>query len=296
MGQQTIYYRPPSEAGSFIIQTSLGCAHNKCRFCSMYTRTRFRILRVADIIASMDADVAELGDLASAVTSLFLGDGSAIVMRAEQLLRVMEHAHRCFPNLERIACYGAAQHIIRKTPAELRALRGLGLRRIHCGIESGNDEILRRINKGCTRADLLRTGEVLFDAGIELDGSIMIGIGGYALSDANAQDTGVLLNACAPATVRIRTFVPKLGTPMGDEYLRGEFKLLDPHAALFELRVMVSSLVCATELRSDHWTNFAPVFGVLPGDKRLALGVIDEALARPPESFRPLGAARPDGD
>ena len=296
MSQQPIYYRPPSEADSFIIQTSLGCAHNKCRFCSMYKRTRFRILRTDAIIAGMEADAAGLGHLAAKVTSLFLGDGSAIVMRAEQLLRVMEHAHRCFPNLERIACYGAAQHIIRKTPEELRALRGLGLRRIHCGIETGNDDILRRVNKGCTRADLLRTGELLFDAGIELDGSIMIGIGGYALSDDNARDTGSLLNACAPATVRIRTFVPKLGTPMGDEYLNGEFGLLDPYAALFELRALVGSLVCATELRSDHWTNFAPVYGFLPKDKRLALAVIDEVLARPLESFRPVGAAHPDGD
>ena len=294
MSLQPFFYRPPSEADSFIIQTSLGCAHNKCRFCSMYRKIRFRILRVSDIISGLDTDAADLGDMVGMVTSLFLGDGSAIVMRTEQLLRVMEHAHRCFPNLERIACYGAAQHIIRKKPGELRAMRDLGLRRIHCGIETGNDTILKRINKGCTREDFLRTGELLFGADIELDGSIMIGIGGYDMSDANAQDTGSLLNACVPAAVRIRTFVPKLGTPMGDEYLRGEFDLLDPYAALFELRSLVGSLVCATELRSDHWTNFAPVYGFLPKEKRRALAVIDEALARPLEAFRPLGIARPD--
>lgn len=290
--EQTLFFRPPSEAGSFIIQTTVGCAHNKCSFCNMYKRTRFRVLHVDDIIAGINADATDLGHLTAAVKSVFFSDGSAIIMPSDQLIRVMEHARTCFPKLERFACYGAASHINLKTPQDLAIMRGLGLRRIHCGIESGNDDVLTLLNKGSTRADILRAGELLFDAGIELDASIMIGAGGVALSQRNAEDTASVLNACKPATLRIRTFAPKAGTPLADDCLAGKFDLPGPHAALRELRCLIEQLDCAVELRSDHWTNFIRIFGKLPAVREKALAAIDGALEQPEHIFRQVGVVQ----
>ena len=290
MSQQTLFFRPPSEASSFIVQTTVGCAHNKCRFCSMYKKVPFRVLREADIIAGMEADVADLGDLTAAVKSIFFGDGSAIVMRSAQILRIMEKARTLYPHLTRFACYGAVSHILLKTPEDLKTMAGLGLERIHCGVESGNDEVLRSLHKGCTRADIIRAGELLLEAGIELDASIMIGCGGEVLSEANARDTASALNACKPVALRIRTFTPRLGTAMSDDYLDGRFVLLNQHGALRELRGLIEQLDCATELRGDHWTNFVNLRGRLPNDREKTLKALDEALALPLERFRPLGA------
>ena len=258
----------------------------------MYKKVHFKVLREVNIIAGMEADVADLGDTAAAIKSVFFSDGSAIVMRSAQLIRIMEKARSLFPCLTRFACYGAVSHILLKKPEDLKVMAQLGLERIHCGVESGNDEVLRSLNKGCVREDIVRAGELLLEAGIELDASIMIGCGGKDLSEDNARDTASVLNICKPATVRIRTFAPKLGTAMGDDYMDGRFILLDHHEALRELRWFVEQLDCATELRGDHWTNFVNLRGHLPRDKEKILTILDEALEMPPERFRPLGAIR----
>ena len=37
----TPVFRPPSEANSFILRVTRGCAHNKCTYCNMYRGVQF---------------------------------------------------------------------------------------------------------------------------------------------------------------------------------------------------------------------------------------------------------------
>ena len=44
----TPVFRPPSEANSFILRVTRGCAHNKCTYCNMYRGVPFQVLTDED--------------------------------------------------------------------------------------------------------------------------------------------------------------------------------------------------------------------------------------------------------
>ena len=287
MHYEGIVYRPPSEANSLIIQATYGCPHNRCAFCNMYRGRRFKIRKVEEIMADMD-EVPERYPL-RAIRSLFLADGNTILMKTDQLVRVLEHARKRFPWLERITSYGASQYLVLKTPEEMRRLAEAGLNRIHCGMESGHDPLLERIHKGGTMDTHIRGGRLVKDAGMELSMYYMPGLGGYEMSEAHALDSAKVLNAVNPDFIRLRTFVPVEGSPLSEEVRAGRFTLMEPHDVLKEIRILVEHLETTGLFYSDHWNNFADISGKLPEDKKRMLADIDEALTWPRSSFRPLG-------
>lgn len=288
--QQEVYYRPPTEADSFIIRVMHGCPHNECTFCNLFKTVPFRPVPLADVLSGIDSDAEDLGEAhRPKLTSMYLEGGDPLALRSESLLAIMEHAKSRFPNLGRFACYATARFGIQKKQEELNALGRAGLRRVFVGLESGSDTILQATNKGCTSDDLKRFGEKLFLAGIEMDVSMMLGIGGQALSREHAVKTAELLSAINPVCVRIRTFVAKHDTPLGDEYLEGRFELMDPHDILRELRLMVEHTTGRMQLLSEHWSDFIHFAADLPGAREALLDYIDQALAQPRESFRPVG-------
>lgn len=284
MRYEGMVYRPPSEANSLIIQATVGCPHNRCAFCSMYRESKFKIRPVAEIKEDLDMARDYYGD---GVRSVFFADGNTIVMKTEQLVEILEYARDVFPKLERITMYGSARFILKKTPAELRMLKEAGLNRIHSGMESGDDEVLAFINKGTDRAGIIRAGRMVKDAGIEQSEYIIVGVGGKTLSRQHAISSATALNAINPEFIRLRTFMPAKGTPMHALYKGGEFKLLSPHEALREVRVLVEHLEGIDSLfYSDHISNYWDVHGQLPEDKEKMLGQIDYALTLPEASFR----------
>lgn len=288
-GQET-YYRPPSEEDSFIIRVMHGCPHNKCTFCNLFKSTTFRVVPLEDVLAGIDRDAEELGARFSPLLkSMYLEGGDPLALPSAHLLRIMHHAKQRFPALGRFACYATARSVLRKTRDELIALGAAGLQRIFVGLESGCDPILEATRKGCTTADLRQVGPRLAGSGIELDVSLMLGIGGAALSERHATETASVLNDLAPACVRLRTFVPKVGTDLGVEYASGGFVLQGPHDILRELRLMVSHITAPMLLRSEHWTNFVHFDAPMPEAREALLALLDENLAKPESVFRPVG-------
>ncbi len=284
MRYEGLVYRPPSEAGSLLIQCTIGCPHNKCTFCPMYKGTAFRIRPVGEIREDLRAAREYYGD---GVQTIFLPDGNTILMKTEQLAEILHYARELFPGLQRITCYGSARFIARKSDAELRHLRAAGLTRIHSGMESGDDAILARVQKGATAAEIIAAGLKIKAAGMELSEYVLIGIGGRESSREHAAASAAVLNAIDPDFIRLRTYVPIPGTPLYDEYLRGEFGLLSPHEALRETALFIENLTVASLLYSDHNNNFAYVNGRLPDDKPAMLATIDALLKRPEAEFRP---------
>ncbi len=278
-------YRPPSEANSLLIQCTIGCPHNRCTFCGMYKDKQFRIRPVADIKQDLKSAREYYGD---SVRSLFLSDGNTILMKTVDLLEVLTYARELFPALTRITMYGSAQFINLKTPVELSALRQAGLGRIHSGMESGDDVTLKRICKGSTAAELIAAGEKIMDAGMELSEYVLIGIGGVERTREHALESARVLNAINPDFIRLRTLIPMPGTPLYEEYRRGDFQLLRPHQALQETRLFIENLtVEGTGLYSDHHSNYAWVHGRLPADKQKLIQALDELMQLPESRFRP---------
>ena len=276
-------YRPPSEADSLLIQATIGCPHNKCAFCGMYKGSKFRIRPVAEIKEDIRSARKLYGD---SFDSAFFPDGNTIIMKTAQLEEIFTFTRRTFPGIKRITLYGSAKFLKLKTLAELKRLKAAGLNRLHKGLESGNDEILRRIQKGADAQLMIDTGQKVKQAGIELSEYVLVGIGGLELWKEHAQDTAKVLNAINPDFIRLRTWVPVPVAPLYEDYQSGKFQLLSPHQALAETRLLLENLNVSSLFLSDHISNFVNLSGHLPRDKQGMLDKIDRALKMDESSFR----------
>jgi radical SAM superfamily enzyme YgiQ (UPF0313 family) len=279
-------YRPPSEADSLLIQATVGCPHNKCTFCMVYKKgPRYRVRPVKEICEDIDVAYDVYGEN---VTSLFFPAGNTIAMPTRDLAAICRYGREKFPKLRRITVYGSSQYIARKGPEALAALARAGLSRIHVGLESGDDETLKRVKKGTHAAEQITAGQMVRAAGMELSEYVVLGLGGTERSDIHALKTADVLTAIEPDFVRLRTLVPKVNTLLLHQIKKGRFQLLSPHQVLRETRRLLENIRCSTRLASDHYTNYLNLAGNLPQDKDRLLTEIDRALQRPEDSFRPF--------
>ena len=284
MKYEGVVYRPPSEFDSLIIQATIGCPHNRCIFCNMYSDRKFRIRKISEIKEDLEEARSKFGD---AVKKIFFADGNTILMKTEELLDVLRFCRDSFPNLKSVTMYGSAQYILLKSQDELNSLKEAGLSRIHSGMESGDDEVLRLIDKGYDSEQMARAGRMVKSAGIELSVYFLCGVGGKRLSRQHALNSANIINLINPDFIRLRTLMPFEGTRIYEMYKSGEFELLSPHEALSEIRLLVEHLnVHGSQFLSDHVSNYENIKGTLPLDKESMLKDIDEALRLDPSEFR----------
>ncbi len=278
-------YRPPSEAGSLIIQATLACPHNKCAFCAMYKGRKFRVRPMEEIIE--DLDMARWAYGPHGVRTIFLADGNTAVLPTDKLVAIGEAAKARFPDLQRITVYGSAKFLVKKSLQEWRQVAAAGITRIHSGLESGDAATLQAINKGVTPEQAVEAYRHVMGAGIELSVYLMVGVAGTERWRAHAMGSAQVLNQAPPTFIRLRTFVPQPGTPWHDRWRAGALTLLSAHEALQETRLLVEQLEGPTTLLSDHVSNFLEISGRIPEEKPAMLAEIDEALGWSLNAFRP---------
>ena len=278
-------YRPPSEARSLLVQATVGCPHNRCTFCLVYRNTRFKVRPVQEIKEDLAEAARQDGDR---VRTIFFPAGNTIAMPSPALAEICRHARGLFLNLERITVYGSSQFIVKKGLDELRLLAEAGLSRVHVGWESGDDDILAAVNKGVTREVHAEASRLLREAGIELNAYVMLGIGGQERTAAHASKTAALVNEAPPTVLRLRTFVPKVNTPLLEDVQAGRFVMLGPHQVLAETVALLADITEPVRVESDHYTNYVNVSGSLPEERDQMLAILKKALTRPESDFRPF--------
>jgi radical SAM superfamily enzyme YgiQ (UPF0313 family) len=277
-------YRPPSEFDSLIIQATIGCPHNKCKFCNMYKDKRFRIRPLKDIMEDLETGKTQYG---KGVENIFFGDGNTILMKTEDLLKLLRYCNELFPKLKKITMYGSAQYINLKNLDELIRLKKAGLSRIHCGMESGDDDVLKFVSKGYTREEMLKAGRLIKRADIELSLYYIVGLGGAGLSENHAINSGTLINKINPDFIRLRTLLLFKDAPLYELYKENKFQLLNAHEALEETKLLVKTLDNINSLfLSDHISNYYKVNGKFPEDKERILEELDYALSLDKSNFR----------
>jgi len=309
--------RPPSEARSLLIRATRNCPWNRCEFCSVYKGEKFELRSVPDIQRDIDA-AKEIADGIKAVArrlgygeshqraaalvhdnlphnpavrnvalwlygggvSAFLQDANSIIMRTPDLVQVLSHLTRTFPDLRRITSYGRSRNAAKKSPEEFTQIREAGLSRIHIGLESGCDEVLACVQKGCTAEHHVKGGRAVVEAGIELSEYVMPGLGGRRWSQSHVQETARVLNEIDPHFIRIRSFQAYENMPMWQQIEHGGFELLREDEIVEEIGAFIERLDCHSTIKSDHMMNILmEVEGKLPEDKQKMLAPIHDFVA-----------------
>ena len=282
-------YRPPSEARSLIVQVTYGCSHNTCAFCSMYKAKKFTLRPMEEILE----DFRLARQAYSKVGRIFLADGDALIRPAADLERILEVIAELFPECERVTCYASPSSIHKRMPEELKRLRERNLTMVYMGLESGCDEVLKRMRKGHTAADIVAAGQKINAAGIDLSVTAISGLGGVELWREHAMDTAAALSAMKPAYIGLLTLMVEPGTPLYDWVEKGQFQLLDSHQVLEETALLVAQLDCeGAVFRMNHASNYLTLKGTLNEDKQAMLKRIHSAMSGRtdlrPEYFRAL--------
>jgi len=231
--------RPPSEASSLLVRVTRNCPWNQCVFCPAYKGVKFSKRTVEEVKKDIDQMAGEYGNH-TFVQSVFLQDADSLLLSTPDLLEILRYLKQKFPDIKRVTSYARAKTLKRKTVEELKELKEAGLTRIHVGMESGSEKVLKMIKKGITQTDIVEGGRRVVDAGISLSEYIMPGIGGKSLSEEHARETARLLNAVEPDFIRVRTFAMHPSSPMRKMVEEGTFVPMTDVEIVEEIRLLVS--------------------------------------------------------
>jgi radical SAM superfamily enzyme YgiQ (UPF0313 family) len=280
-------FRPPSEARSLIFQVTLGCSWNRCRFCASYRTKEFQVRPFEEV----ERDIVEMSGYHPDARRIFLADGDPMAAPTGYLLKVLDLINRRFPSLERISTYAGPTNLMAKTPEELGMLKERKLDLLYLGIETGNDELLRRVGKGATAEQIVEGSRKALRAGLRMSAFIILGLGGVDGSRAHAKDSARVVNDIGPQFLATLTLMVGPDPRAYEEkVMGGGFKLIDRKQSLRELRWFVEDLELAgCKFGTEHASNYLPITGMtLPGDKDEILRRIDRALMdASPDMLRP---------
>jgi len=268
-------FRPPAEAYSAILQLTLGCSWNRCAFCEMYTSKKFRI-RTPDEIKE---DIRLVGRNNVGVRKVFLADGNAFVLSANRLLPVLQEIKQHFPRLQRVSSYALPDDILKKSDQELIDIREAGLKLLYIGIESGDDELLKLMNKGESAGSTIEGIQKAHDAGIDTSVMIITGLGGKKFSKQHALRSAKVVNTINPKLLSTLT----LSMPFGLEHFQSRFKGEYIPMSIRELGEELKLFLEEMELencifRSDHISNEVVLKGRLNTDKARLIAELEQSL------------------
>ncbi len=315
--------RPPNEAASLLLRFTRNCPWNKCAFCPVYKGQKFsrrslqeikqdidNVAQILDDIRQISRNLGDQGRISRKVASHILGsadyndqykqvafwlyqdtgsvfiqDANSLILKTDDLLEALQYLKTKVPGVSRVTMYARSSTVLRKSLQELEKLKKAGLNRLHIGLESGSDQVLKLVCKGSSAEEHILAGQKVVQSGIELSEYIMPGLGGKKLSRTHALKTAKVLNQINAHYIRLRSLRIIPGTDLATMLQQGEFELLSDDDQVREIRLMISELEgIQSTLTSDHIMNLLEeVQGTLPQDKQHMLQVIDNYLSMPQE-------------
>ena len=268
-------YRPPGEAWSLLLQLTIGCSHNRCSFCAMYSEKKFRVRPIEDVFADID----EAAQMYPETRRIFICDGDALSAGYDKFLAVCKRINERFPRLGRIAAYVNARDILELSHDQLRQLRSMRFSLAYLGLESGSDRVLDMINKGASSEDMVNMIKHAEACGIKISVIALLGIGGRSLSAEHAAETTRVLNEMQPKRLSFLNTIILPKTALNIQTQNGKFKPLTDREIVKELRTIIAELdLKSTVFRANHTSNLIALEGRMPRDKQSMLEQIDKAL------------------
>ncbi len=282
-------YRPPAEAYNVIIQVTLGCSFNKCAFCSMYEDKEYKQRDFKKICEDIDTMVSYYPQS----TKVFLADGDALNLETSFLVKILEYLYKNFTKLRRVSSYASPFNLLQKSQEELNLIKEKGLGLIYYGIESGNEKILKAINKPMKANKMIEGLNKASLAGIKISATIILGLAGKNFSKEHITQSAKLINSCTHINY-LSSLQLGLSDKKEDKYFKnfektiGAFEFCSDNEMLEEQLLLISLLSPKSRIifRSNHASNSLPLKGTLPKDKDKLIEVLkvalkDESLLRP---------------
>ena len=207
---------------------------------------------------------------------VFLADGDVMALSFERLRAMLETLNRLFPRLARVNTYANGSSILAKSEVELQALRQLKLDTLYVGLESGDEELLKKVAKGETAEGMCEAVRRAQAAGFKCSVMVLLGLGGGEGSARHADATAAVLNRMQPRLLSALRFVDVPGTSMYAGYRTAtEFE------AVSELiRIFRGLELERTVFRANHTSNPVPLEGRFPKDRDALVEALERLLPR----------------
>jgi histone acetyltransferase (RNA polymerase elongator complex component) len=306
--------RPPNEARSLLLRLTRNCPWNQCLFCPVYKGRKFSLRtvdeikqdiesakRIADDIKALSWKLGCSGAVNDTVISTifnqpgtsthyrniaawlyyqtdacFLQDADNLIMKTNDLVEVLRFLKEQFPEIKRITTYSRSRTVIRKSVDALKQIRGAGLDRVHIGLETGYDPLLKLMKKGVTGAQHIEAGKRLLAAGMEVSEYVMPGLGGQEMWRDHAIETAKVLNQINPHFIRLRSLRVPDRVPLHQKLADGSFSMQTDDMLAEEIKQFIETLEgISSTVTSDHIMNLLEeVNGKLPDDKEKMLAII----------------------
>jgi radical SAM superfamily enzyme YgiQ (UPF0313 family) len=241
----------------------------------MYKGMEFEIRDLEEILGDIELAKDLYGDR---VRTIFIGDSNSLVVKTEMLVKVLNTLFLSFPHIERVTSYARSKTIAKKSLEDLIKIRQAGLTRLHVGLETGDRDLLKEIEKGATPEEMVVAGRKAKEAGFEYSLYVLLGIGGEEKWGQHAKGTAEVLNQVDPHFIRVRTFVPQPNSPLYETMTEGRFQPASPETILKETKLLLENLEVTSQFLSDHISNLLPIDGKLPEDREKMIQRIDKAL------------------
>ncbi|MCT4607497.1 MAG: radical SAM protein [Marinisporobacter sp.] len=305
--------RPPSEAESLLLRITRNCPWNQCKFCTLYKGEKFSIRAKEHIFKDIDLikvcidifkqiedarnkgrqpllDILKesLGSgnnwayhsaiswYRSGMKSVFLQDANSMIIKPDDMVEILNYIRKNFKEVERITSYARSHTIARMSDEDLKRIADAGLNRIHIGMETAADEVLKLVKKGVDKGTHILAGQKVKRTNIELSEYFMPGLGGSEYSKENALETADALNQINPDFIRIRTLAVTNQSLLFDDYKKGIFTRTNDTKMVEEILLLIENLNgISSTIKSDHILNLIPeVEGVLPRDKEKMISAL----------------------
>lgn len=274
-------WRPPYEASSLLLEVTAGCTHHKCKFCTLNNDLpfKFRMSPMEDI----ECDLPEVANTliqwkGFQFDRAFLTGANPFVLKTERLLAIADLIRKYVPTVQTIGCFARVTDITLKSDAELMALAQAGYNGITIGIETGDDEALRFMNKGYASTDIVEQCIRLDKVGISYNFFYLVSISGAGRGEIGAKATAVVCNQLHPQLIGANMLTIYPDSELYQEIQRGNWQEESEVEKYREIRVLIENLEIPTQFAALGASNAFQLHGSLPGDKATLITTIDKII------------------
>lgn len=259
-------WRPPYEAGSVLLQATVGCTHHRCKFCSLYPGIEFRVSPMSEIVSDLEI----IRHYQPRARRVFLTGANPFALSFDRLKELAMTVHDYLPRCQ-IGTFSRISDIKNKTVEQLKELRSYGFNGLSIGTETGDDMTLAKMNKGNTAQDTFEQCRKLEEAGIEYYIVYLTGLAGKGNGRRNALASAKLFSRLKPYIISVVSLTLFPGSELYGDVANGNYTVSPEHERLEELMTFIGNLENRTTLLADTVSNPVPINGFLPEDKNRIL-------------------------